>query len=115
MLLSSKVNSADAPTHHQTMSGPDHDGYSDAMGAEIHTLKDKMNAWDIVTRTKDMHVLPSTWAFRCKRYPDDLIRKLKARFCVRGDRQIEGVDYFETFAPVVQWERFVSYSFFLFV
>ena len=103
MLLSSKVNSADAPTHHQTMSGPDHDGYSDAMGAEIHTLKDKMNAWDIVTRTKDMHVLPSTWAFRCKRYPDDLIRKLKARFCVRGDRQIEGVDYFETFAPVVQW------------
>ena len=103
MLLSSKVNSADTHTYHQAMSGHDRDGYSDAMDAEIHTLKDKMNTWDIVTRTKDMHVLPSTWTFRCNRYPDGLIRKLKARFCVRGDRQIEGVDYFETFAPVVQW------------
>ena len=33
-----------------------------------------------------------------------MIRKLKARFYVRDDRQIEGVDYFEAFAPVVQWE-----------
>lgn len=31
------------------------------------------------------------------------MRKLKARFCVRGDKQVEGVDYFESYAPVVQW------------
>ena len=50
-----------------------------------------------------MNVLPSTWAFKCKRFPDGLVKKLKARFCVRGDRQREGVDFFETFAPVVSW------------
>ena len=50
-----------------------------------------------------MNVLPSTWAFKCKRYPDGMIRKLKARFCARGDKQIEGIDYFDTFAPVVNW------------
>ena len=50
-----------------------------------------------------MKVLGSTWVFRCKLYPDGLVRKLKARFCVRGDPQIEGVDFFETFAPVVSW------------
>ena len=50
-----------------------------------------------------MNVLPSTWAFRCKRYPDRRVRKLKARFCVRGDTQIEGIDYFDTDAPVVSW------------
>jgi hypothetical protein len=44
-----------------------------------------------------------TWAFKLKRYPDGLAKKFKARFCVRGDRQVEGVDYFETWAPVVQW------------
>ena len=29
--------------------------------------------------------------------------KFKARFCVRGDRQEEGVDYFESYAPVISW------------
>ena len=50
-----------------------------------------------------MNVFLSTWAFKCKRFPDGLIKKFKARFCARGDKQIEGVDYFQTFAPVVQW------------
>jgi hypothetical protein len=49
-------------------------------------------------------VIPSTGAFRCKRFPDGLIRKLKSRFCARGDKQIEGVDFFETYAPVVNWQ-----------
>jgi hypothetical protein len=30
-------------------------------------------------------------------------KKLRSRFCVRGDQQVEGVDYFESYAPVVQW------------
>jgi hypothetical protein len=51
-----------------------------------------------------MHVIPSTWAFKCKRLPDGIIHKLKARFCARGDHQIEGIDFFETFALVVAWE-----------
>ena len=51
-----------------------------------------------------MNVLPSTWAFKCKRYPDGSVRKLKARFCVRGDKQKEGIDFFETYAPVVSWQ-----------
>lgn len=29
--------------------------------------------------------------------------KYKARFCVRGDMEIKGVDYFESYSPVVQW------------
>jgi hypothetical protein len=35
--------------------------------------------------------------------PDGTVLKLKARFCVRGDLQEEGVDYFETYAPIVAW------------
>jgi hypothetical protein len=54
-----------------------------------------------------MHVLPSTWAFTCKRFTDGIIRKLKARFCARGDQQIEGLAFFETFAPVVAWETII--------
>ncbi len=50
-----------------------------------------------------MNVINSTWAFKCKRYPDGLIKKFKASFCARGDQQLEGIDFFETYALVVQW------------
>jgi hypothetical protein len=32
-----------------------------------------------------------------------LIKKFKARFCARGDQQLEGIDFFETYALVVPW------------
>jgi hypothetical protein len=50
-----------------------------------------------------MKVLPSTWAFKIKRYPKGCFKKFKAQFCACGDRQTEGVDYFKTWAPVVHW------------
>jgi hypothetical protein len=50
-----------------------------------------------------MKVLPGVWALKRKRYPDGSIRKLKARYYAREFEQVEGVDYFETFAPVVMW------------
>ena len=32
-----------------------------------------------------------------------MIKKFKASFCARGDHQLQGIDFFETYAPVVQW------------
>jgi Reverse transcriptase (RNA-dependent DNA polymerase) len=103
MILAAKANAEDNPTWDQAMNGPDRSGYWEAMAKELKTLQDNKDAWDVVDRESWMNVLPSTWAFKCKRYPDGSVRKLKARFCARGDRQIEGVDFFDTFAPVVNW------------
>ena len=50
-----------------------------------------------------MNVIWSTWAFKLNRYPNGLIKKFKARFCACGDMQLEGIDFFETYAPVAQW------------
>jgi hypothetical protein len=50
-----------------------------------------------------MKVISTVWASKRKRFPDRSIRKLKARLCAGGFKQVEGRDYFETFAPVVQW------------
>jgi hypothetical protein len=98
-----KANSDDNPTWNQAMGGPDAEGYWQAAKLEYETLT-KMGLWDIVERKDWMNILPSTWAFKCKRYPDGDVRKLKARFCARFDCQIEGVDFFETYAPVVNWQ-----------
>ena len=96
------ASASDNPRYHEAMSGSNKEGFTDASIVEISTLQ-HMDAWTQVLRTAAMNVLPSTWAFKIKRFPDGLIRKLKARFCVRGDKQIEGIDFFDTFAPVVQW------------
>ena len=84
------------------MNGPDAVGYWKAAQKEMDTLNSK-EAWDVVNKEPWMNILPGRWAFKCKRYPNRLIKKLKARFCVRGDRQIENVDFFSTFAPVMNW------------
>jgi len=72
------------------------------MEVEIFTLE-SIDAWDVVEREDHMNIINSTWAFKCKRYPDGLIKKFKARFCARGDQQLHGIDFFETYVPVVQW------------
>ena len=98
----SQASKEDNPNWWQAMNGPFAEEYWKAACIEIETLE-KMDAWSVMERSDDMNVLPSTWAFKCKRFPDGLIKKFKARFCARGDKQIEGVDFFETYAPVVQW------------
>jgi hypothetical protein len=51
-----------------------------------------------------MKVIQSTWALKVEHYLDDgTLKKIKARFCTRGNQQHEGVTFFETWSPVVQW------------
>ena len=104
LMLAAKTSASkeDNPNWWTAMNGPFAEEYWEAACLEVLTLED-MDAWEVVEQTDDMNVLPSTWAFKAKRFPDGLIKKFKARFCARGDKQIEGVDYFETYAPVVQW------------
>ena len=50
-----------------------------------------------------MNVVDLIRAFKLKRFPDGKVKKFKARFCAQGDHQLKGIDFFETYAPVVQW------------
>ena len=105
----SAASKEDNPTWKEDMNGPFAEEYWEACKIDIATLEG-MVAWEVVKRTVDMNVIPSTWAFKCKRFPDGLIKKFKARFCAKGDRQIEGADFFETYAPVVQWTSYTLYG-----
>jgi hypothetical protein len=77
------------------------DEYWKAMKLEIATLK-AIGVWSVIDQLNH-HVIASTWAFKCKCYPDGRIKKFKARFCVQGNQQLKGIDFFETYAPIVQW------------
>jgi hypothetical protein len=73
-----------------------------AMRTKFDTLTKEFDYWEYVPNP-GKHVLPSTWAFKFKQYPDGRVKNFKARFCARGNKQQEGINYFETWAPVVQW------------
>ena len=96
------ANQDDTPTLTEAMNGPDAAGFFKAMELELQTLID-MEVFIVVNREPWMKVISTVWAFKRKRFPDGNIRKLKARLCARGFEQVEGRDYFETYAPVVQW------------
>jgi hypothetical protein len=89
-VLASKACQADNPTFEEAMNGPHREGFHEAMAKEIKTLDD-MKCWEVIDRVPGSNVLPSTWAFKLKRFPDGSLSKYKARFCAGGHRQIEGV------------------------
>ncbi len=63
-----------------------------------------MGAWDVVEHKDEVNVIDGTWAFKCMQLP--IGTKFNAHFCACGDQQLEGIDYFETYAPVAQWTTF---------
>ena len=100
-----KTNDPDHPLLHEALAGPDRDKYLEGMEKEVRKLEEK-GTWKIVEKSAlkpGSNILQGTWALRRKRLPDGTISSYKARFCVRGDQQVEGVDYFDTYAPVVSW------------
>ena len=95
----------DTPTFKEAMMSPYKKQFLKAMLLEIQELE-AHNTWNVIERKslpEEANILPSTWAFKIKRTPSGDVSKFKARFCVRGDKQVEGVDYFESYAPVVSW------------
>ena len=94
----------DTLNFHEALNGPDAEGFYQAMEIELETLE-SLKSWDIVPReaANGYNILQSTWTFKRKRYPDGSVKKLKARFCVRGYMQQESIDYFDTYSPVVAW------------
>jgi hypothetical protein len=104
-MKASSTHDPDTPRLHEAMRGEHRDDFLAAMGKEISELE-AHGTWSIVRKESmplGSNLLPSTWALKIKRYPDGRMRKNKARFCVRGDKQIAGVDYFESYAPVASW------------
>ena len=76
--------------------------WDSAMVTELKSLGD-LGLLKIIHRPSEAHLLQSTWNFKRKRYLDGQLRYYKVRFCVRGDRQVEGINVFGIYAPVLSW------------
>ena len=48
-----------------------------------------------------MKTIQAIWSFKRKCFPDGTLNKQKSRLCAHGGMQQWGVNYWETYAPVV--------------
>jgi len=69
-----------------------------AMHEEITTLENN-GTWEIVDLPSNKKPISCKWIYRVKYNSDGSIQWYKDRLVVRGDHQIEGLDYTETFTP----------------
>jgi hypothetical protein len=58
------------------------------------------DTWSLVEKKPWMKVIPCKWIYTVKTDGDGQIERFKARLVAGGHRQIEGLDYNETYAPV---------------
>nr|GEW50686.1 hypothetical protein [Tanacetum cinerariifolium] len=73
----------------------------DAMNQEMYSLL-RNGTWELVDLPEGRKAIGSTWIYKIKFRSSDEIDRYKARLVAQGFRQKEGIDYEETFSPLVK-------------
>jgi hypothetical protein len=69
---------------------------------EEHVALLQNHTWDLVRRPPHANVVMGKWIFRHKFHVDETLERYKARWVLWGFTQRPGVDFSETFSPVVK-------------
>ncbi|XP_052291943.1 uncharacterized protein LOC127900768, partial [Citrus sinensis] len=74
-----------------------------AMQEELNQFE-RNNVWELVPKPEHQSIIGTKWVFRNKMDESGVVVRNKARLVAQGYNQEEGIDFDETFAPVVRLE-----------
>jgi len=95
------LGDADEPSVSQALRSSEFAEWQSAMEKEIVSLE-KYNTWEEVAPPLDGRFVDTKWVLKKKRDEHGKLVKFKARLTAQGFTQIPGLDYDETFSPVVR-------------
>ena len=97
------VQDTDPISFQDALARPDADLWWNAMTAEIKAVIQN-KTWVLVELPSGKRAIPLKWVFKIKRDAQGKLDKYKARIVVKGYSQVAGLDFEETFAPVIRIE-----------
>ena len=93
---------AEPTTYQDAINGSNQVHWNKAIQAELESMQLR-GVFRAAKLPRNHRAIGTKWVFKIKRKADGSIEKFKARLVAKGFKQQYGIDYTETFAPVVKY------------